>query len=101
MKVFLPFLFLSFVSSIYLRSGHRDHLFTDDGITFQEKNETLTDDYVLTLPREENETLTDDYVLTLPREKNEKYCKSISLYVYDKITETEVNDYDITIVFDP
>ena len=85
MKVFLPFFFLSFVSSIYLRSGHRDHLFTDDGITFQEKNETLTDDYVLTLPRGENE----------------KYCKSISLYVYDKITETEVNDYDITIVFDP
>lgn len=98
MKVFLPFFFLSFVSSVYLRSGHRDHLFTDDGITFQEKNET---DFILTLPREENETLTDDYVLTLPRGENETYCKSISLYVYDKITETEVNDYDITTVFDP
>lgn len=85
MKVFLPFFFLSFVSSVYLRSGHRDHLFTDDGITFQEKNETLTDDYVLTLPREENK----------------KYCKSVSLYFYDRITETEVNDYDVTIVFDP
>lgn len=85
MKVVLPFFFLSFVSSIYLRSGHRDHLFNDDGITFQEKNETLTDDYVLTLPRGENET----------------YYKSISLYVYDRINNIEVNDYDVTIVFNP
>jgi len=101
MKVVLPFFFLSFVSSVYLRSGHRDHLCNDDGITFQEKNETLTDDYVLTLPRGENETLTDDYVLTLPRGENENYYTNISFYVYDRINDIEVNDYDVTIVFDP
>ena len=71
MKILLPFFFVSFVSSVYLRSGHRNHLFDDDGITFQGKNETLTDDYVLALPREENETLTDDYVLKLPRGEEE------------------------------
>ena len=85
MKVVLPFFFLSFVSSVYLRSGHRDHLCNDDGITFQEKNETLTDDYVLTLPRGENEN----------------YYTNISFYVYDRINDIEVNDYDVTIVFDP
>ena len=102
MRLLIPFLFFSFVSSLYLRIGHRDHLtFDDDGLTFQ-KNETLTDDYVLTLPRGENETFTDDYTeKSLQKEARHKNCKSISVYFYNRHKVIEKNEYDITISIEP
>lgn len=92
---YIPFFFyfLSSTSSLYLRS--KNTVFDDDGINFTEiKSNETTEDYTLTLPREEVE--------------GNNSCTSISKYLYIhlllgddlKITDIEVNDFDVTILLD-
>lgn len=113
MRFIIPFLLYS--SLIYAHFLRTEDIYDDDGLTFHKNEE---ESFNLTLPRDETEE--EDYTLTLPREETEdnetiknstlarNECKSVSKHLYIHlllennidVSEVEVNDFDVAILYD-